>query len=104
MKKKLASKSAFFNPRVLITLALCASGALLALLAFALYPGGNALAKGQQQNQSAETALAQDSITVLDGALTQETSSAPAVPITPMVEKSGEIDVAAGGQTDGPGG
>src|SRR3981081_3909047 len=45
MKKKPASKSAFFTPRVLISFAFCAIGLLLALLAFALYPGGNALAK-----------------------------------------------------------
>ena len=52
MKKKSASKSAFFNPRVLIGLAFCVIGLVLALLAFALYPGGNVLAKGSQQNQS----------------------------------------------------
>ena len=49
MKKKPASKSAFFNPRVLLGLAFCSIGLLLALLAFALYPGGKALA---QQNQA----------------------------------------------------
>ena len=48
MKTKPASKSAFFNPRVLIGLAFCSIGLLLALLAFALYPGGTALAQGQQ--------------------------------------------------------
>ena len=52
MKKKAASKSAFFNPRVLIALAFCSIGLLLALLAFALYPGGNALAQGPQQDQA----------------------------------------------------
>src|SRR5437667_2118108 len=52
MKKKAASKSAFFTPRVLIALAFCSIGLLLALLAFALYPGGNALAQGQQQDQA----------------------------------------------------
>ena len=46
MKKKPASKSAFFNPRVLIGLAFCSIGLLLALLAFALYPGGTVLAQG----------------------------------------------------------
>jgi len=50
MKKKLLSNSAFFNPRVLISFAFCAIGVLLALLAFALYPGATALAKGQQQD------------------------------------------------------
>ena len=50
MKKKPASKSAFFNPRVLIGLAFCSIGLLLALLISALSPGGNALAKGPQQD------------------------------------------------------
>ena len=53
MKKKPASRSAFFNPRVLISFAFCSIGVLLALLAFALYPGATALAKGAQQNQQA---------------------------------------------------
>ena len=48
MKKKPVSKSAFFNPRVLIGLAFCSIGLLLALVAFALYPGGNALAAPNQ--------------------------------------------------------
>src|SRR5436190_104801 len=52
MKKQPASKSAFSNPGILIDLASCSIGLLLALLVFALHPGGNALAKGSQQNQS----------------------------------------------------
>ena len=44
-EKKPAFRSAFFNPRVLISFAVCAIGALLALLAFALYPGGTARAE-----------------------------------------------------------
>ena len=55
MKKKPASKSAFFNPRVLIGLAFCSIGLVLALLAFGLYPGGKAFARQNQssvQNQS----------------------------------------------------
>jgi hypothetical protein len=51
MKKKPAAQSAFFNPRFLICFAICAIGAVIALLAFALYPGGNALAQDQQQDQ-----------------------------------------------------
>jgi hypothetical protein len=88
MKKKSASRSAFFNPRVLISFAFCAIGVLLALLAFALYPGGNAFAR---QNQSAAPAVAQDSAPVLEGGLTEEQPSAPTIPITPLVE-SGKID------------
>jgi len=58
MKKKFASKSAFFNPRVLISFAFCAIGVLLALRAFALDPGATALAKGQKQNPYTEDWLA----------------------------------------------
>src|SRR5437016_6023847 len=47
MKKKPALQSAFFNRRLLVSLALSSIGLLLALLAFALYPGGNALAQNQ---------------------------------------------------------
>ncbi|HKP03962.1 MAG TPA: hypothetical protein VJU77_11470 [Chthoniobacterales bacterium] len=49
MKKRSASRSAFFSPRVLMTC--CAIGVLLVLLAFALDPGGTARAQGSQQNQ-----------------------------------------------------
>src|SRR2546423_14064880 len=51
-KNKSASKSAFFNPRTTTGLAFCSIGLLLALLAFALYPGGNALAQRSQQDQA----------------------------------------------------
>lgn len=44
MKKKLTTCSAFFHPRILISLAFCLSGLFLALLAFGLYPGGTAFA------------------------------------------------------------
>jgi hypothetical protein len=56
MKKKHASKSAFFNRRILISFAFCSIGLLLALVAFALYPGGKALAQGQRPNQTPEEA------------------------------------------------
>lgn len=52
MKKKPASLSAFFNPRILISFAFCSIGVLLALIAFALYPGATALAQGPRLNQS----------------------------------------------------
>src|SRR5450432_138407 len=52
MKKKGPFRSGFFHPRILLSLAFCAIGVLLALLAFALYPGATALAQGPQQNQS----------------------------------------------------
>src|SRR5437867_3181365 len=47
MKKKPASKSAFFNSRVLLGVAFCATGSLLALLSFGLSPGQAALAQAQ---------------------------------------------------------
>src|SRR2546430_14958673 len=46
MKKFSASQSAFFNPRVLIGLAFCLIGLVLAMLAFGLYPSQSALAQG----------------------------------------------------------
>src|SRR5436309_1937585 len=45
MKKEPASKSAFFTPRIVISLAFCAIGVLVSLLAFSLYPGGYAFAR-----------------------------------------------------------
>ena len=45
MKKKPASKSAFFTPRVVISIAFCAIGVLVALLAFSLYSGSYAFAE-----------------------------------------------------------
>ena len=91
MKKKPASKSAFFNPRVLIGLAFCSIGLLLALLAFALYPGGNAFAR---QNQSSAPGVALENVAVLEATLTQESATAPVVSITPL-EDNGHIDMAA---------
>ncbi len=48
MKKKSTSRSAFFNPRFLISFAFCALGAVIALFAFAAYPGGNAFARQEK--------------------------------------------------------
>ena len=100
MKKPLISRSAFFNPRVLISFAFCAIGAVFALLAFALYPGGNALAA--RQNQSAPPAIqvapqaeiAQSSVPTVQGILSQEPPSAPGVVATDL-PVSGHIDMAA---------
>ena len=69
MKKKPAAQSAFLNPRVLISFAFCAIGAVIALLAFALYPGGKALARTQPSELASRgvpvtsSALAHRSIT-----------------------------------------
>src|SRR5436190_4541318 len=51
-KKELTSKSPFFTPRVVISLAFCAIGVLVALLAFSLYSGGYAFAQVPLQDQS----------------------------------------------------
>src|SRR5438105_2069281 len=55
MKKKSASRSAFFNSRIFLTLTACAIVALIGLLAFALYPGGKALARDNQSSAQAST-------------------------------------------------
>src|SRR6476620_3527756 len=86
MKKKAATKSAFLNPRFLIALAFCSIGLVIALLAFALYPGGRALAQGSDQNQVNNPALTQDNSSVTD---------APAVIGT--CDTAGPIEVEATG-------
>ena len=74
MKKKPASKSAFFNQRVLIGFSFCLIGLVLALLAFAAYPGGKAFARQGQTDvqavdrQSAAPLEAPDVIGVCDTA------------------------------------
>ena len=52
MKKKSASKSAFFNPRTLIGFGLCLLGLLLALLAYTAYPGASLLAQKPSQQMT----------------------------------------------------
>jgi hypothetical protein len=49
MKKKSASKSAFFNPRFFVGLVLCSLGLLLGLLAYTAYPGASLLAQKPSQ-------------------------------------------------------
>src|SRR4051794_17751144 len=73
MKKTSLHRSAFFNPRVLIGFASSAIGVLLALLAFAFYPGGNAHAAPRlQQNQSDVPADAQHGTTLLGNRPTED--------------------------------
>jgi hypothetical protein len=74
MKKKLISQSAFLNRRVLISIAFCAIGFLLTLIALALYPGATARAQGPQQNQS--------------GLLTPEEARRMAQQVKPLVNRS----------------
>jgi hypothetical protein len=52
MKTKSPSRSAFVNPRLLVGFALCLAGAFLALFAFAIYPGANAVAAQPPQENS----------------------------------------------------
>jgi hypothetical protein len=57
MKKEPASKSAFFTPRVVISLAFCAISVLVALLAFSLYPGGYAFAENPDASNNLGMAM-----------------------------------------------
>ena len=56
MKKKSTSRSAFFNPRFLISFALFAIGAVIALVAFGAYPGGKAFARQEKAAAPASVA------------------------------------------------
>ena len=56
MKKKFDSKSAFFNPRVLLGFFLCLAGAVMALIAFSISSGPSALAQRPTQNPNAAAA------------------------------------------------
>jgi hypothetical protein len=51
MKKKLNSKSAFFNSRALIGFAFCLIGVFLAFHGLGLYPGASAWAQGAKQSR-----------------------------------------------------
>ena len=82
MKTRPFSKSAFFNPRVLIGFALCLTGVFLALFAFA------------RQEQSSVPEVAQENVAVLKATPFQELTSAPVVSITAL-EDDGHIDMAA---------
>src|SRR5881296_3322413 len=55
MKKKSASHSAFFNPRVLVGVIIVLAGVSLAL--FAANPFGRSAARNQQQNQPAPSSI-----------------------------------------------
>jgi hypothetical protein len=59
MKKELASKSAFFTLRVVISLAFCAISVLVALLAFSVYPGGYAFAENSDASRSGKNPIAE---------------------------------------------
>src|SRR5882762_1185694 len=92
MKKKPASKYAFFNTRVLLGLAFCLIGLFLALVAFALYPGGKAFAR---QNQLIVPLPAQPSVQVLEATLTQELPQ-----VQPAAQPVSETDLQPNGTID----
>jgi hypothetical protein len=52
MKRKSASQSAFFNPRLILAFVFCSGGIFLALFGFGLFPGGLAFAQGAKQTES----------------------------------------------------
>src|SRR5450631_704185 len=107
MKTKSLHRSAFFNPRVLISFAFCTIGVLLALLAFAFYPGGNALAAPkQQQNQAAVPALAQESANQADASARGDKPTGPASGPAPSAvdaaftfDNTGSLNTPRGGHT-----
>ena len=69
MKKKFASKSAFFNPRVLLGFFLCLAGGFTALIALSMYSGPSALA--QRPKQAAKSAGAPKMIPLI-GPISQD--------------------------------
>src|SRR5436190_116453 len=92
MKIHPPSKSAFFNPRVIIIgLAFCSICLLLALLAFALYPGGKTLAQGPNWEQPGVQAIDQQ---------TSQGEDAPAIIGT--CDTAGPIEIEATAGTIGP--
>ena len=56
MKKARSSRSGFFRPRIVVSLAFCSIGILLALLAFAVYPGAT-LAQVQPSSQDSNEVI-----------------------------------------------
>ena len=69
MKKKFASKSAFFNPRVLLGFFLCLAGGFTALIALSMYSAPSALA--QRPKQAAKSAGAPKMIPLI-GPISQD--------------------------------
>src|SRR6266513_777665 len=86
MKRKLISKSAFFNPRFLTGLGLCSIGVFLALLVFAR-PNQSV----EQQNQS----LGQQSIPIFVGIKSPQPAGVPAIGSIENMEGDYLIDLAA---------
>jgi len=56
MKKKFTSRSAFFNPRILLSFFLCLAGGFLVLIALSMYSGPSALAQQKPRQNAAFSA------------------------------------------------
>ncbi|MEO5722163.1 MAG: hypothetical protein ABIR71_11920 [Chthoniobacterales bacterium] len=67
MKKKSIPRSAFLNPRVIITLALCATGVVLALLSVVLFSSSTAQAQAPKSNPQVGKLTAQEAKIIADG-------------------------------------
>lgn len=91
MKKKSLSKSAFFNTRGLIGLAFCSIGLFLALVGFAVSPGGYALA---QENDSSSRGTIKPNFSFLERTPIEVPPTSPNASIA-VAEDPVEIDLAA---------
>ena len=94
MKKKPASKSAFFNQRVLIGFSFCLLGLVLALMGFNAYPGGKAFARQEQPAQPAAAihenqSAADDSVALSNGDLAAEANLDQSFPQVPYAYTAG---------------
>src|SRR5213083_2942453 len=85
MKKQHPFRSAFFDPRVLVAIAVCAIGLLFALVAFG--PGGKALAQYASQDQASIPEWVQENVNVAQGTVVTITRS--------PLEGSGTFDLPA---------
>ena len=86
MKKKFASKSAFFNLRVLLGFFLCLGGAFLALIAFSLYSAPSALAQKPKQTSKIS---AEPKVIPMVGPVSQD-RDLRTLPYIPSEDKMGE--------------
>ena len=114
MKKKPASKSAFFNTRVSIGFSFCLLGLVLALMAFNASPGGNAFAQ-QDQPAVAQQSIAQgedqseSARSIADNSLvTDDTPLAVQLPTQAVdrgnLEQPNQTNVTVAGSTGADGG
>ena len=86
MKKNSASKSAFFNLRVLLAFVLGSIGVFLVLLGFGIFPGSSVWAQGPKQNQKVGGA---PQLVPMVGPVSQDLDLR-ALPEIPQVEEENE--------------